>query len=159
MPEFTFSAKEKVFVKHCSKCKTDFVGTLDQEESEKIFSISFYPDRNRADGFYPTCKACRRKMGWESRGVRGEFDETKMFNAQGGCCALCRVELNLNRKFKGDPKGACLDHDHKTGRARGFLCLQCNVMLGVYEVILERNPQFDAYTISVYLNSEPSSEL
>jgi hypothetical protein len=39
---------------------------------------------------------------------------------QGNCCAICFRELAK----------PCLDHDHKTGRWRGALCMNCNRFLG-----------------------------
>jgi hypothetical protein len=41
---------------------------------------------------------------------------------QGGICAICG----------GSPNGRHLavDHDHSTGKIRGFLCTKCNTMLG-----------------------------
>lgn len=47
--------------------------------------------------------------------------------AQGSCCAICDVELK--------PEGHLthLDHDHKTGKLRGFLCTNCNRGLGHFQ--------------------------
>lgn len=52
-------------------------------------------------------------------------DYTRMLEAQGGVCAIC----------KGPPSGRWkhrfhIDHDHKTDRVRGLLCFHCNAMLG-----------------------------
>lgn len=40
-----------------------------------------------------------------------------------GLCGICReIEIRDRRM--------CLDHDHKTGVVRGFLCSRCNLLLG-----------------------------
>ncbi len=42
-----------------------------------------------------------------------------------GKCHICGVpEAEMNRLL-------CVDHDHKTGELRGFLCDKCNKMLGL----------------------------
>lgn len=50
-------------------------------------------------------------------------DYAKMFEAQGGVCAIC-----------AQPPGDQLlqvDHDHRTGKVRGLLCHKCNKALGL----------------------------
>ena len=87
-------------------------------------------NRYRAERFFSskrgrTCEACRKrsrsKAAHENRVVatyglkRGEYD--KLFEAQGGVCAIC-----------GQPRKQRLsvDHDHKTGLVRGLCCRMCN---------------------------------
>jgi hypothetical protein len=41
---------------------------------------------------------------------------------QGHCCALCGVNLHGQKM--------CLDHNHKTGRIRSVLCVNCNGIEG-----------------------------
>ena len=49
----------------------------------------------------------------------------KLYIVQKGKCAICGVkESDLNRSLR-------LDHDHQTGKIRGFLCDRCNVVLGL----------------------------
>lgn len=45
-----------------------------------------------------------------------------MFAEQHGLCAICRETIVYS--------AAHLDHCHKTGRVRGFLCMHCNRGLG-----------------------------
>ena len=42
-----------------------------------------------------------------------------------GICHICGInESSLNKRL-------CMDHDHKTGKFRGWLCSKCNTMLGM----------------------------
>lgn len=48
----------------------------------------------------------------------------QMLLTQGNVCAICRKgESVLGRSL-------CVDHDHKTGKPRGLLCLDCNSGIG-----------------------------
>ena len=51
----------------------------------------------------------------------------KMFDGQGRRCAICRTDYSgySCKKRQWDT-----DHDHSTGKIRGILCHQCNLMLG-----------------------------
>jgi hypothetical protein len=46
-----------------------------------------------------------------------------MFDAQGGRCAGCLTEFCKGRREH-------VDHCHTTGRVRGLLCRECNLVLG-----------------------------
>lgn len=49
-----------------------------------------------------------------------------MILLQGNKCKICKKPFG---KKKGDrPR---VDHDHKTGKVRGLLCVQCNTCLGM----------------------------
>ena len=51
----------------------------------------------------------------------GEY--AKLYEFQGGKCALCRRATGASRKLS-------VDHDHATGHVRGLLCRPCNTFLG-----------------------------
>jgi hypothetical protein len=61
-------------------------------------------------------------------GVTPEWYEAKLLE-QGGVCALCKGPCVGARQF------FCVDHDHKTGRVRGLLCLKCNTGLERFESV------------------------
>jgi hypothetical protein len=50
-------------------------------------------------------------------------DYERMFEAQGGVCAICREARPEERTLH-------VDHDHETGVIRGLLCFRCNNALG-----------------------------
>lgn len=58
------------------------------------------------------------------------MDQAKaLLAAHGGKCDMCGC---------AEPKGMGdwhVDHDHGTGRLRGLLCFQCNVLLGKIEKV------------------------
>lgn len=66
-------------------------------------------------------------------------DYDKMFIAQGGRCAACGKEFEKN---------LCVDHDHKTGKVRGLLCSNCNLVLGLVEDEPERLAKLQKYLLS-----------
>ena len=47
-----------------------------------------------------------------------------LYDEQEGRCAICYSEL-------AQGKTTVVDHDHATGRVRGFLCQRCNAVLGM----------------------------
>jgi hypothetical protein len=71
------------------------------------------------------CAVCTRSKDIKRRyGITWE-EYTELLTKQGGGCSICG-------STKGSKKAALLfvDHDHKTGKVRGLLCIRCNYMLG-----------------------------
>ena len=84
-------------------------------------------------------KAHRRKL------YGSDFDEDRLYSEQKGKCAICRIPKSLEEMD--------LDHDHVTGRPRGFLCKNCNFKL------VSRYERFPLqYQDSPYLNSYLSKD-
>jgi hypothetical protein len=53
-------------------------------------------------------------------------DFNKAMSAQDNKCAICKVSFDISKQ-EATP---CLDHDHESGRIRGFLCYSCNMLMG-----------------------------
>jgi hypothetical protein len=66
------------------------------------------------------------KFGLKKYGMtKKEYDEMNL--KQKGKCALCGKDNIKKRKIVA----LGVDHNHKTGKIRGLLCNNCNVMLGM----------------------------
>lgn len=66
-----------------------------------------------------------KERQWWKRGVDPNFtyqDYLDMLEDQNNQCCICKC--NFRKK--------CLDHDHKTGKVRGILCVRCNRGLGYF---------------------------
>lgn len=93
-------------------------------------------DRNGGTYANGTCKACAiakasaRVKSMSSFDIQawhrkyryglGAEEYQRMYDTQGGLCAICRVGW-----------AALVDHDHVTGRVRGLLCRRCNTGMGM----------------------------
>lgn len=78
----------------------------------------------------------RRRHLLEQYGLSPEmYDE--MLAAQGGTCALCHTPERAVTRIGGRIRNLNVDHDHRTGKVRGLLCVKCNLRrVGVFEAAL-----------------------
>lgn len=91
----------------------------------------YYKKLEARDGLSHECKACRCRRGSRlSLKRRYGFvgnEYRKLLAQQGNKCAIC---LKSALSFK---KALGVDHNHKTGKIRGLLCVRCNTLLGILE--------------------------
>lgn len=155
MPEAAYSSKHTAWVKTCSCCKKDFVaaGVKGWNNAFECFKEYFTQHDMMRDGLQSLCRICQNTNRKRNRGI-ADHDAKTMFEQQHGKCAICAIELFLPYRESGDPQGARVDHCHKSGKARGLLCHTCNILVGMYEVIRDRCPEFDHFTIENYINKE-----
>jgi hypothetical protein len=93
---------------------------------------NFKPNRTTADGRIvrrPHCKDCQKEIDRKpvSSKDRKEWNESKPPNYQVWECPICGKKLI--------PGLTCipnLDHDHKTGKVRGWVCGTCNTGMGKF---------------------------
>ena len=57
-----------------------------------------------------------------------EYDA--MYDAQGGCCAICGKAAAAGNSPAHWKDKLAVDHDHGTGKVRGLLCNDCNAGIG-----------------------------
>ena len=68
-----------------------------------------------------------------------------MLDNQGGVCKLCGLVETVKISRGEGVRSLAVDHDHNTGKVRGLLCHQCNVVLGQYEKHKDLFPKFQEY--------------
>jgi hypothetical protein len=114
------------YIKRCPSCNED--------KASEEYSY----DKSKADGCGAYCKECRRKKSkvrqqkystelrsYQRKIKYGMSDEewNLLFDSQGNKCAICPATTHGNKNWH-------IDHDHSTGKVRGLLCHNCNLMLG-----------------------------
>lgn len=52
-------------------------------------------------------------------------------------CEICKQPETVLNKRTGKPIALSFDHDHITGKFRGFICVACNHGLGVFKDNIE----------------------
>lgn len=78
------------------------------------------PQDPRSTTLCEECLTALTEASWVRQGIV-DFDETDyqiLLRLQKGGCAICQNPPKSRR--------LAVDHDHKTGRARGLLCYRCN---------------------------------
>lgn len=130
MPSYKWNIKYNAWTKQCSCCKTEVIGTKDEEESYKIFLANFAPNNgssDTADKLQSRCWVCnqskRRELGLTLEYLRD------MLQTQDNVCAICSAPISLDR---GSRNPANVDHDTETGLVRQLLCGNCNRGLGLF---------------------------
>lgn len=72
-----------------------------------------------------------RARATRQRRERQERRSQEVLQLQGGVCAICG-QKETTRNQHG-VLSLALDHDHRTGTFRGFLCFNCNIGLGKFK--------------------------
>lgn len=76
--------------------------------------------RRRYAGNEELREACRRRQYKSRYGLTYEEYERLLAKAE---CGVCGATSSARGKL-------CVDHDHVSGRVRGFLCTECNLAIG-----------------------------
>lgn len=110
----------------------------------KLKSVREYkPNRYSKDGKItprPSCNDCRKKI----EGKRLTKSEQNKFDPRPNNI-LFKCKICEKRTIAGVNSKVVLDHDHESGKARGWICESCNTGLGRFQdsvVILKRAINF-----------------
>lgn len=114
--QFHKCKKSKLGIKgDCKKCRSDYVKFYRSNNRDLMKENSnryYYNNKDKVrDGYY------KRYYGISMA------QYLELLEKQNNSCALCGCVPK---------KHLSVDHDHKTGKVRGLLCLKCNSSLGVF---------------------------
>jgi len=120
--------KSNIFNKNemvlCKKCK----------ETKPI--IEFVTSELKS--IWPNCRKCkndRSKQQYRKHHLRATYNITneqydEMLLQQDNKCKICNKEERMPHQSTNKIKGLSVDHNHETGKIRGLLCANCNLMIG-----------------------------
>ncbi|HEB27012.1 MAG TPA: hypothetical protein ENI05_04450 [Porticoccus sp.] len=74
-------------------------------------------------------------------------DYVRLLRKQNLTCVIC--QKGFSKKIEGQRIDVTVDHDHATGKVRGLLCGQCNMLLGQ----AKDNPRTLAHAINYLMTS------
>jgi hypothetical protein len=122
------SQKPHLFQSHCKRC------------GNRI-SLSAWRARSPASQYASQLKRRLKRYGL----TPATYEE--MLIAQGRRCAICGTDDPCGRANHAGKTRFTVDHDHKTGKVRGLLCMECNRGLGAFDDDAERMALATAYLI------------
>ena len=108
--------------KICIKCK--------QEKSLESFITLGRRDIKNNNVRMNICKKCEQKKMKQV----AELKKTHAYPDENYKCPICfKVPEQIIPETNGKTSPFVLDHDHKTGAFKGWLCNKCNSALGFFE--------------------------
>lgn len=113
-------------LKEAERLKLFAVGKKRCPGCKGIKGVSSFGNNNRSrDGLRCWCHDCRRAQRRKDKYGLTRDNCKSILVRQGHRCPICETLITLET--------GVVDHDHKTGEIRGFLCGPCNNMLGLFE--------------------------
>lgn len=118
-------------LKNCLYCQKSFQPKNDQQKfcktsHKNMFHFKFNPETSENTKNYYKNYYMKKRYGISIKQYQ------KLFNFQGGVCAICGGKETRKNKYIGIAK-LSIDHDHKTHKIRGLLCNKCNACLGLID--------------------------
>lgn len=94
------------------------------QESEQAKTNRNKRDKNRRQSSHGQEMKQRHRLKYKFNLTLEQYDQ--MVEQQNGKCAICN-QIDISGKR------LAVDHDHQTGKIRGLLCSNCNLLLGRVE--------------------------
>jgi hypothetical protein len=98
--------------KKCVRCK------------RMLPASSFFLDKTNITWLHNSCKECERYIKVQSKYGITKDEYNEILESQGGVCRCCK-------RPQPGKKSLFVDHDHKTGKVRAILCVNCNSFIGL----------------------------
>lgn len=115
----------------CTKARADSY----RRRPKRIYNAE--KEKNRRTKYRLVHPEILRCKSWRARNIKVNgkpvtfYQYLEIYNSQHGKCSICNKELVPVFDGKTKRSGiAHLDHDHRTGEARGILCSMCNKGIG-----------------------------
>ena len=103
-------------LKTCVKCN----------EEKPIESFKSYGHLQKTTGLPSTERVCKKCSNFRTKQTQ-KLRETTPPPPKDYACPICLVTAEDNKQRNNQ---WCLDHNHDTGEARGWLCNKCNSAIG-----------------------------
>lgn len=110
---------------YCKRCANKCVSVYQKEHLEQVHAYKLiwtHKNKDKTRNHY-----LKNRFGIDS----GWYDAA--LAAQKGVCAICGKPETAPDNKHGGAKRLAVDHNHKTGKVRGLLCMKCNHALGNFE--------------------------
>lgn len=114
----------------CRQCEKDYQKKIYADNPKKSQERSANWRKKYAETYSAKRKENRHK--YYASEIARKYNMTKseashLIKTEGSRCKACSVEFDLTKPLLRRN----LDHCHKTGKVRGFLCLRCNTVAGL----------------------------
>ena len=121
---------------YCPPCRKERTKAIDRKRAAKRRAARTEEGKAAASAYGKAYYQANYETRWLERGLQKRYgitaaDFQRMWDAQGGKCAVCQVAFPPLARGDMSKDRAVVDHDHATGAVRGLLHHNCNKALGM----------------------------